>query len=255
MQRQIKTGLGVAVILIFAVTAGVFVWLYEKNQDKGQFNSCKKMMQVCGSGNAGCRWECQDNFIPTNAPKTNVPTFKPSVPANNDSGVDETADWQTYRNDEYGFEFKIPVTWTKPSDTSSLPFINSPCNNMYTDRCAGVYVSVMDYTGGSLEKYLDAHYDSNINPEIKILNKKTVIVDGENSYEVDSFREDVLKFDKTIIDRKSIDKAIIINHNGTVYRITLFESGNDLKDSDYENLIYGEALKQILSTFKFIAPE
>ncbi len=32
------------------------------------------------------------------------------------SVVDETADWQTYRNEEYGFEFKYPTGWFIYSD-------------------------------------------------------------------------------------------------------------------------------------------
>ena len=33
--------------------------------------------------------------------------------------IDETANWKTYTNDDYGFEFKYPQAWELNSDVSS----------------------------------------------------------------------------------------------------------------------------------------
>lgn len=68
MQQQVKTALGTIIILIFAVTAGYFIWQYEKIQ-------------------------------PEVAQPTQVNIYK---------AADETVGWQTYTNTQYGFSLKYP---------------------------------------------------------------------------------------------------------------------------------------------------
>lgn len=86
MNTQIKTGLGTAVILIFAVTACYIVWMTQKNQPE-----IAQPMQIKISKIA-----------------------------------DETADWQTYRNEKYGFEVKLPGDWKAYSEYDGSVIASSP---------------------------------------------------------------------------------------------------------------------------------
>ncbi len=75
MNQKIATGVGTVIIIIIAITAGIFVWLYEKDRPIG------------------------DGQVIQN------------LPVNKKSNSASTENWQTYKNDEYGFEFKYPKDW------------------------------------------------------------------------------------------------------------------------------------------------
>lgn len=86
MQQQIKTGLGTAIILIFAITAVYFVKMAEENQ--------------------------ADISQPT---QVNVPK---KINKAADLAPSRVEGWQTYRNEKYGFEFKYPQVFNAMQDRS-----------------------------------------------------------------------------------------------------------------------------------------
>jgi hypothetical protein len=80
MSQKISTRLGVVIIITIAITAGVFVWeAYKINPISYQSTEIKQ-------------------------------PIKKQIVAENK--IDETADWQTYRNEKYGFEVKYPTDFS-----------------------------------------------------------------------------------------------------------------------------------------------
>ena len=90
MNQKIKTKLGVAIILIAVATAGLFIWNCQKNQ-----------------------------------PITEIANQVLNLKKNASTNQQETnSDWQTYRNEKYGFEFQYPRKMgTFEEDSEGLPFL------------------------------------------------------------------------------------------------------------------------------------
>ncbi len=117
MNQKIATGVGTLIIIIIAVTMGAFVWLYEKDRpiDSGQVvqnlpvNKKSKTApaaickNLCGDGNCD-EFVCMSTSCP-------CPETKESCPQDCFTGDISITDWQTYKNEKYGFEFQYPKDW------------------------------------------------------------------------------------------------------------------------------------------------
>ena len=90
MTKQVKTILAIAIIIIIAILAIAF-W---PKQDQPS------------NTNQPVITEPDDNQSATNP----EPTATTTEPETITSDID-TSDWQTYRNEEYGFEVKYPRGW------------------------------------------------------------------------------------------------------------------------------------------------
>lgn len=81
-------------------------------------------------------------ILPSESAPTSAVTTRPTANVI-DEVIDETADWQTYRNEEYGFEFKYPANYE--IDESS-----------HTDTTGRLSVSVFDPEYGNPENVLES---------------------------------------------------------------------------------------------------
>lgn len=95
-------------------------------------------------------WFVQQNFL--------------KIPTGNQNLVsqDDVSDWQTYRNEEYGFEFKYPAEWIfrtdnyasvggAPKDTFSITTISKDKKESFSISISTTEPSGFIYTGDSTE--------------------------------------------------------------------------------------------------------
>lgn len=117
--QKIPTSVGAIVLAIVAITSGVFVWVYEKNQgtietDLAIQTTIKKDLK-------------------TDSSKEGVDTAQqfPEMSQEEKARLTTlTKDWQTYRDTEYGYEFKYPKSFSVErnkyeSDIPEVSIINN----------------------------------------------------------------------------------------------------------------------------------
>ena len=98
MNKKIASEIAIGIIVILAIVIGGLFWLQNKKKTQKQV---------------------------ANQPVLETSVTKPAAP------VDETANWQTYKNEKYSFEFKYPQNWK----TLERPF------NPTSDLLAAVYAT------------------------------------------------------------------------------------------------------------------
>ncbi|MCK5510296.1 hypothetical protein KAI65_01975 [Candidatus Parcubacteria bacterium] len=156
------------------------------------------------------RWIGFTNALGQNEARKIVETFKAF-------DLDETLGWQTYRNEEFGFEVKYPKEWILEGDMLySL--------GMYNSKEGGPY-SLLIQVDNSIA---DLNY---------FLNKKEKCIDSEVN---------LLEEDKNIVKFKDI----CAYKNPLIF--AMIEKKKLIKGTSYSFLDESEVISQILSTFKFI---
>lgn len=158
----------------------------------------------------------------------------------------ETASWKTYRNDEYGFEFKHPSAWTVLKGNDILhDRVFYICSEKFAGSCGPMGdKAIADFTitvgysyeemkvGSSLEQYIEKFGLSDVNIA------KTTTVGGKQA---------VITVPDNIISGQRSIEHLWVDAGKTVFIISpgLGKLKNDFSFSEEEEI------SQILSTFKF----
>jgi hypothetical protein len=157
----------------------------------------------------------------------------------------ETANWKTYRNEEYNYEVKYPNDWVLDEKIKETVTLNSPENEKIRkdieagkvygegymrDIIISYYSSVSEEPENKANKFGAVTIDELIQRDILITPLGQITFAGEKAYEV-SWGGFIATY------------SILVEKNNHLYKITF---GNRDKSE------LTETEKQILSTFKFL---
>ncbi len=176
----------------------------------------------------------------------NEPIKQPQVspvaePGATNQIVDETAGWQTYRNEEYGFEVSYPSGWGKSSwkKSETTP---SGYKKPETDNSPRLFE--VKFLGGPCIEYLEHAYDCMTPPNISIS-----VYDNPTEKQALTYYSDLYPFNSKNYKKMTVNNVEgYINNINNEYAIFI-TTKNKLLFSISSNT---GILNQILSTFKFI---
>lgn len=152
--------------------------------------------------------------------------------------------WQTYTNDQYGFEFQYPSNWIKENESTNQICFNSSethfqaiKNGYDIDFCVSFSQNINGvinpYTTPSVtyEDLNDFYNKTSTNPAIEYQWSGLITVNNNNGY-------------KYVSCGHGCYFGIIIENNKGIYEIEFITAFDESKLTDIQ--------KQILSTFKFL---
>jgi hypothetical protein len=217
-----KNNKGIAAILIVLIIIGVLVlggiyyFLVKKTQKPV---SCTLEAKICPDGSTVGRTGPNCEFAECPAEKS-----------------DETADWKTYKNEEYGFEVKYPNNWyAEPEDLADLSaklsiiFGNYPIKES-SGRKDYTSVNFVVEETPALDEYLNEmkKYGAKIE-ETNIASNKAykTTATGKEVYLGDNLNPSI---------------SITTIHNNYMYGLLIL----------YPNEISEKVFNQIVSTFRFL---
>lgn len=153
------------------------------------------------------------------------------------------SNWQTYRNEEYGFEIKYPTEWRPVEITDGLGR-----KQLYSLGAPGAQYNGFSVGGYPYEKSVDDFFDE----------QKVILETAEGANYILSEVKDTIVGGERAIEIPNLsnakyyeEKVIFVEHNGFIYQIivpTRFESFDSIVQVGEEET---KVFDQILPTFRF----
>ncbi len=147
--------------------------------------------------------------------------------------------YKTYRNEEYGFEFKYPAIYDEKEEFQSCGLkenINTIEPYLFVSVAGRVWVQILDSEGLNLSEYID----KKTKQDLKIESRKNGMIDGNESIEI-SYR---------ISGSNAWGEMAFILKNKNFYAFSL-ERPNFECDSEIDNISIYSVYGTVISTFKF----
>lgn len=174
--------------------------------------------------------------------------------------IDETADWEIYQNEEYGYELKYPKDWKKEivsvdwaTSREYVRFISPLINNKYSFVLNFGTRNKGDKTQISYQPDEDWELlKSSMRPgdKVKIGNVDVLTTEIVEKGKVNS----ILYSNRLGAGRIEIS-GLEIQADSGVIEGSQHLSASDVESIDFKNLLESKLANRILSTFKFIEPE
>ena len=162
-----------------------------------------------------------------------IPEFKLS-----EKIKDETVNWKTYRNEEYGFEFKYPSNWEIAEGEKAVTLFQEKKGLEKTIvGTMNVIKTTEEDLGEALSKYRESLKK---NEELIDLTERQILVDGITTTEI--------YFKRQMEGNKWIFNSLVFISSGKDIMIDFMRDTISREE-------YPSAFAQILSTFKFIENE
>ena len=168
---------------------------------------------------------------------------------------DETADWKTYRNEEYGFEMKYPKSWYVYTPKQEPPGLAISMISTFSQEIYENYVEVgdrsplqiLDNLGMIRLTYLiDESLDEALNliiEDSRLITIEEINIEGERGYKIYFFEEvEEMEVEGVLITYLFSDK----NNKTMLFQGTFIGKDKEI----YEE--YAEQFKKMFSTFSFI---
>lgn len=158
-----------------------------------------------------------------------TPTSKPIL-------KDETANWKTYWNEEYGFEMKYPPEWEHGYDNPSAPKRKNFTHiNLIDDRSFSISIQVTPAESVSSPPYYLR--------ELEISKVALEMFDDPRKYEITNFNE-------VPAIKDGIYGGFTIFHRNPNYQIYIASASKVAEYGNYKTVDQA-TLDQIVSTFRF----
>lgn len=107
---------------------------------------------------AGAFWCIQKRQAVVNQPVVTEPVAETPVETESETVID-TSDWQTYRNEKYGFEFKYPKEWTMKEFITGGIGLPADCTRT-PQYCKNFGVSVTENSDQVTKRYVVLEVDN-----------------------------------------------------------------------------------------------